>query len=283
MPSEMPNHIDHYGVSSDGKVIGSLEFDLWNEWTKTKSNIARNELINLYIPYAKVIAAITYAKRIHNEVEFDEYLQLSRIGLLESIDRYDHKSGVQFKTYASYRMRGSILTGLEKLSEKNQQIAALQKIKRDRVSSAKKAAAQKMNSFGFAVTHSIDQITDISTDQIFVYLADVSMELALGVMLKGTGMINEESFGVANFDTKADVSHSDKIQKLQVNKKLHEIIDKMQRQERFVIKSHYIQEISFEEIGLMLNVKKSRISQIHRQALKNLKLLLQQSTCDLFI
>jgi hypothetical protein len=61
--------------------------------------------------------------RMHDEIELGDYLQYARIGLLEALDRFDPAVGVMFRTFAARRMHVAILDGIERLTEKQQQIA----------------------------------------------------------------------------------------------------------------------------------------------------------------
>src|SRR4051812_34793299 len=120
------------------------ERELWHAYLSRKDGKIRERLIEYYLSYARIIAAKLYAGRHHDEFEFDEYLQFAIVGLVESIDRYDPDRGAQFKTYASQRMIGSILNGIELLSEKQQQIRFRQRLMAERVESLKEDKKPEM-------------------------------------------------------------------------------------------------------------------------------------------
>lgn len=69
---------------------------LWRHWREQGDAQARETLIRLHTPYARILAAKLYAGRYHDEVEFDDYFQFACVGLLESIDRYDPQYGATF-------------------------------------------------------------------------------------------------------------------------------------------------------------------------------------------
>ena len=116
------------------------ESDLWRRYKADGDAAARAALLACHLPYARVVAAMTYARRYNDEVEFGDYLQFASIGLLEAFERYDPSRGVQFRTFASRRMHGAILNGIEGLTEKLQQIAARQRIRRERLDDLKDSA-----------------------------------------------------------------------------------------------------------------------------------------------
>lgn len=258
------------------------EAALWQDWIQRRDAAARERLLQRHLPYARVVAATYYARRTHEEIEFEEYLQLARVGLLESLDRYDPALGAQFRTFAARRMQGAILSGLERLTEKNQQIAVRREVQRDRLQAAKTAAADKLSQ---NLTHdgTAGPPGGKKSEQLlFSYLAEVGIGLALGVMLEGTGMIESEPADGAAMAASAEVTYFQKNEIQRLQDSLRTLVARLSEQERTVIRCHYLQDIPFDEIGHMLGVKRSRVSQIHQQALKNLRQGLAPDACDVF-
>src|SRR5882724_4737212 len=97
---------------------------LWERVRLHTDASARAALIESYRPFAKMVAATFYGRRINDEIEFDDYHQWSLLGMIESIDRFDPGRGVKFETFASRRMHGCIIDGIESATEKQRQIAA---------------------------------------------------------------------------------------------------------------------------------------------------------------
>lgn len=231
---------------------------------------ARERLMAMHLPYARVVAATYYARRTHNDVEFEEYLQLASMGLIESVDRFDPERGVQFRTFSARRMHGAILNGLERMTEKNQQIAVRRRLQKERLEAAKSAAAQSSSSTGD------------KQDDLFRYLAEVGVGLALGVLLEGTGMVDNESFGNASVSASPEVSYFRQTELQRLQQVVREQVKRLSQQEQTVIRYHYLQEIPFEQIADQMNLSKGRISQIHRSALLRLRDLFSHiGSCDL--
>lgn len=222
---------------------------LWQGWSRDKNIACRERLVAHYLPYARVVAASYYRQRFHDEIEFAEYLQLSSVGLLESIDRFDVRQGVCFKTFAARRMHGAILNGLAKTTEKQQQIAFRKQLRNERRGS--------MKGDGDA---SRKQPADL-----FRYLADVGIGLALAYLLEDTGMIDSPGQPAARHQYQ-------RIELLQMQQRIRGLLEQLSVQERTVMRCHYLQEIPFSEIASMLDLSKGRIAQIHRQALAHLRL-----------
>jgi hypothetical protein len=63
-------------------------------------------------------------RRTSNELEFGDFMQVGTVGLLEAINRFNPERGVRFETYAGRRIEGAILSGVQSLSERQQQVSA---------------------------------------------------------------------------------------------------------------------------------------------------------------
>lgn len=234
------------------------EPQLWEAWLCRGEQAARERLIGHYMPYARIVAASYYRRRFHDEIEFDEYLQFASVGLLESVDRFDHSRGVHFKTFAARRMHGAILNGLEKVTEKQQQISVRKQLQAERRESLKAGNANKDGKEG--------------TEALFRELANVGIGLALAYLLEGTGMVDapEEPAGQHGYYQQLELQ--------QLRHRVRSLVDDLSEQERTVVRCHYLQEMPFVDIAAMLGLSKGRIAQIHRQALERLRTAAQSST-----
>jgi RNA polymerase sigma factor FliA len=231
---------------------------LWQRVRSSGDMQARERLLGIHMPYAKIVAASYYSKRFHDEIEFGDYQQLACIGLLEAMERYDPARGVQFRTFAARRMHGAILNGLERLTEKQQQIAVRQRLRMERLQHVRDdALAQAGGSAGGAQT----------PEQLMRFVAELGVGLAVCWMLEGTAMVEVPgATGTAHFYQGAQIR--------QIRDKLLQVVERLPSQERTVLKSHYLQDVPFERIAAELELTKGRISQIHKQALLHLRKML---------
>ena len=243
------------------------ELETWNSWRVLKDIACRERLIAHYLPYARIVAASYYRRRFHDEIEFEEYLQLASVGLLESIDRFDPSHGVQFKTFAARRMHGAILNGLEKITEKQQQIAFRKQLQNERRESLKNR----------------DETTgkqgENAPEDLFRNLANVGIGLALAYLLEGTGMIDTQE------ERAESQGYYQRIELQQLQQRIRALVDELSEQERTVVRCHYLQEMQFSDIATMLGLSKGRIAQVHRQALERLRRAIQGrgGTMDVFL
>mgnify|MGYP001627214088 CR=1 FL=1 len=234
------------------------EGGLWRRLREEGDDRARARLLSLHMPYARTIAAVLYGRRLSDDVEFGDYLQFASVGLLEAMDRYDPLRGVQFRTFASRRMQGAILTGLERCTEKQQQIAARQRVRAARLQDVRDVALGDPEL----------PVPSRDAAQLLRFVSEVGIGLALCWMLEGTGLVESSEAGDAiPFYRTAAVK--------ELRQRLLQAIDSLPAQERSVVRGHYLQDLPFEQVAEMLQLTKGRISQIHKQALGRLRQLLR--------
>lgn len=238
------------GTCLSGRAEAS-EADLWASWRSRGDGDARARLLALHLPYARVVAASYYAKRRNNEIEFDDYLQFASLALIDAANRYDPTHGVQFRTFAARRMHGEILDGIERMTEKQQQIAAQQRLMAQRRDEARGMALDRA------------QGAD-ATDKVLEFVAEAGLAFALGWLLEGTGLIQpgDEAHALSTYAS---------TEVLQLSERIKSIVKALPAQERKVIHGHYFHQRRFDDIAAEMGLSKGRISQIHRSALARLR------------
>lgn len=219
--------------------------ELWQRWRERADMDARRELFDRYTPFVRMLAAKLYAGRHIAETEFDEFLQFGLIGLLESIDRYQPAREVPFTAFAGVRINGAILNGLAKLSDRQEQISLRARLRRERVEAIRSVAAR-------------------GEDPLSA-LAEVAVGLAVGFMLEGSGLYAELEPVSQSTDPYAHREVAD------LQRTLLALVEALPEQERTVIRYHYFQRMTVEQIGALIGVTKGRVSQVHRQALRRLR------------
>ena len=226
------------------------EAALWRRLREGGDPAARAQLLDRHLGYAKVVAAHYYGRRYTDEVDFSDYHQWASVGMLEALDRYEPERGVQFRTFAARRMHGAILNGLERSTEKHQQIAARQRLRAQRIQDLKSLAGE--------------DAAGSSPAQLLRFVSEVGIGLALCWMLEGTAMVELP-------ETADEHPFYRSVALQQLRERLLRAVEALSTQERTVIRSHYLQGLAFEEVAAMLQLTKGRISQIHKQALQHLR------------
>jgi RNA polymerase sigma factor for flagellar operon FliA len=242
--------------AADGMAAPPLHGDAdelaqWVAWRASASRQAREALFGRYMGYARSVAAQMFAARYQADVEFNDYLQLAYVGLIESMDRFDHERGIGFVSFCTPRIRGSILNGVEKLTEVQEQISYNRRRGKERLAALKSATSAHGG---------VDTLSELAAG------------LAIGFMLEGTGMMiegeRETPYGNA-YETTAW---------RQASAQLRQAVRTLPARTRRIIEYHYFEAIPFEQIATLLGVSKGRISQIHKAGLQALKAALKPET-----
>lgn len=236
------------GISLDRELDVAELAALWRTFEQSRDEAIRACLLTHYLPFARIMAAKLYANRTFAGVEFDDYLQYARVGLLEALDRFDTGRGFKFETYAARRIQGAILNGLEAYSEMHEQAAARKRIVQQRVGSLSETAGQNA----------------VAPADLFGHLAAMAIGLAIGFVLDNSGMYQEQEAQYHD-NTYAGVELR------QLRMRLKMLVETLPQRQRQVIQYHYQQQLPFEEIAGMLQVTRGRIAQLHKEALLRLR------------
>lgn len=221
------------------------EQSLWAEFVRAPSAQLRDRMIERYDELARMHAAKLYAGRQIREIEFDEYRQYALVGLIEAVDRYDPSRGANFRTYASHRIRGAILSGIEKYSEKQQQISARTRLRQERLQSM------------------LSDLGDSENDP-FLRLVDLAIGTAIGYMLEDSRMYqNDEDSYAHNIYRSKELSDLARV--------MDGLVGNLTSQEQSVVRYHYFQQLRFDEIAGKMSLSKGRISQIHTKAMQRMR------------
>lgn len=222
---------------------------MWRAYADDGASARRERLIEHYLPFSRMMAAKMYAGRTHMQVEFDEYLQLARLGLIEAIDRFDPARGYKFETYAASRINGAILNGMEAYSEVHEQVAARKRVVGARLELLKDGGG-----------------TSAQPADVFAYLAELAVGLAIGFALDNPAMYQDPDMAV-HFP---DNTYSG-VELKQLRARISALVEGLPGKHRQVIGYHYLQQLAFEEIADMLQLSRGRIAQLHKEALLKLR------------
>lgn len=230
-------------AAAAGEGDGSVA--LWGEFARTRDAGLRAQLVQRYLGFARIMAGKLYANRPYAGLEYDDYLQFARVGLLESVDRYDAGRGALFETYAAIRIQGAILSGIQSYSELQEQVAARKAIVGERVQSVHGGAAPA------------------GIEDTFAHLAEMAIGLAIGFALEGTGIYQSGDEAVAGKGYTG-------VEMKQLQARVLELVAALPERQRQVIRGHYLQQLRFEEVAEQMGISKGRVSQLHKTALQHL-------------
>ncbi len=236
---------------------------LLDEYAKNRSADIREKLIIEFAPLVKVVAG-RLSMYLGYNVEFEDLCSYGIFGLIDAIDKFDNMKDVKFETYASLRIRGSILDQIRKMDWIPRTIRQRQK-KIDAV-----MHEIEMTKGHVATDEEIAQALGITDDEYSEWQSQ----------MKITGLVSLDEF----METGADVASSpssrttthflspeENIDKKELTEKLSEALQALTEKERQIITFYYYEEMTLKEIASVLEVSESRVSQLHTRALGKMK------------
>lgn len=233
-----------------------MEARLWAARGGPEDQLARDRLFMIYKSHAELIARRLFADRRSGDIEFADLRQLAYAGLLEAMDRYDPDRGIGFKFYAGRRIRGSVLDGLAKISERREQLSWRQRVRRERTRSLAPA-----NVDGLSAPAALDA------------LIELAVGLAVGFMLEdGVGLFAADQAASAQPSPYETTAWREALRRV-----LTEMGSLPERQQD-ILRRHYFDGMTFEDIGRLWGVTKGRISQLHADAIHRLRHSLEART-----
>jgi RNA polymerase sigma factor FliA len=213
------------------------------------------------------------ARRIHDRlpahVPFDDLIHAGILGLIDAVDKFDASKNVQLKSYARFRIRGAILDSLRQMdwSPRNlrRQARRIEDARRDLAATLGRAPGEPE-----LAAHLAMPLAE------FQHLLGELRGLDLGSLQFGS----EEGTAEDTISALATRPEDDPFQqtfRAEIRTLLEQAIDELDAKERQVLALYYLEELTMKEVGAILNVGESRVSQIHTAALIALRARLQGS------
>ncbi|QTM99436.1 FliA/WhiG family RNA polymerase sigma factor [Sediminibacillus dalangtanensis] len=242
-----------------------LEEQLWDRWMKTRSSETADKLMKKYI-YLVNFHVSRISTHLPGSVSKDDLKSLGMMGLFDALKKFEPERDLKFDTYASFRIRGMILDGLRKedwlprsVRDKAKQVEqAAQALEQSyqRPPSSKEIA----DYLGMAV----QEVEEAVKDSLF------SNVLSMEDKPKDGAGDHKEGIGYTLPDNHASTPEQ-RLIKQEDYVELEAGIRQLNENEQMVISLFYKEELTLTEIGQVLDLTTSRISQIHRKAIFKLK------------
>lgn len=230
----------------------------------------KDEVIIEYAPLVKFIAQ-RIASRLPNSIELDDLISCGVIGLMDAIDKFDPTKDNKLKTYAECRIRGAILDELRAQDWVPRSI-------RDKAKLIERTFLRLESSLGRPPTDdemcddlkcSVETYYELLNETKSAYVLNID-DIALFNKKEHRAMFQKDSVG-------RQVSPLNIVEKKDVASKIREGIRMLPEKQRIVLSLYYFEELNLKEIGQILDVTESRVSQLHTQAVMKLKVKLRGS------
>ncbi len=233
---------------------------LWIEYSHSKSSSVREQLIIEYVSLVKLVAG-RLAIYLGSNVEYDDLVSYGIFGLIDAIDKFDYGKGIKFETYASLRIRGSILDQIRKMDWIPRSVRQKQK---SITEASKKLEAMCGPNYS---DEDMARELGISTEEYDVWMQQTNV----------TNISSLDDFMEQGNDVKASVYNENGINpenralKEELKVQLSEALSLLTEKEKKVVLLYYYEDLTLKEISRVMEVSESRISQLHSKALTKMR------------
>lgn len=248
------------------------EAEYWDRWTLNRDPDAGNILVEKYTPL------VTYhVQRISaglpRNVSRDDIMSLGLQGLFDALTKFDTKRDLKFDTYASFRIRGTIIDGLRKEDW-------LSRSSRERTKQLQRESEKLEQKLMRHVTpEEMAEHLKLPVAEVYETMHEQYFSNILSIDEK---IQDDEADGQQSFVIKDDNERTPE-QSILMGELLKDLTNKIQDlndNEQLVLSLFYKEELTLTEIGGILSLSTSRISQIHSRALFKLRKLLAPEVVD---
>ncbi len=239
------------------------EQQIWDKWSTSRDMEAGNLLIKKYTSLVRYHVQ-RLSVSLPKSVARDDLYSLGMMGLLDALEKFDSNRDLKFDTYASFRVRGAILDGLRKedwlprgTREKAKKIeSVIEKLEQQYMRHVtEEDIARELNL-------SVDEVYKTMNEQFFAHI--ISMD-------EQSDETDEKPGRAYTIKDQKGLQPEDELVKREVINEMTELISKLSEKEQLVMSLFYQEELTLTEIGQIMGLSTSRISQIHSKCIFKLK------------
>ena len=246
-------------------LANKTEDELWRLYRDSKNPDIREMLVKQYAPLVKYVAGKVAVGMPHN-VEFDDLVGYGVFGLFDAIEKFDPDKHVKFKTYAVTRIRGAIFDELRSIDwvprsvrQKTREIE--ETVRRLEASLGRPATDEEIaRDLGVTVRELEKLMMKISGTSI-LSLNDVWY----------TGDDNDKVSIADSIESPHSLNPDVIVEKEEIKRVIVQSIQELPEKEKTVLVLYYYEDLTLKEIGQVLEVTESRISQLHTKAILRLR------------
>ena len=234
---------------------------IWEKYTKNPTQEMREQIIIEYAPLVKIVAG-RLSMYLGGNVEYEDLVSYGVFGLIDAIDKFDTNKDVKFETYASLRIRGSILDQIRKMDW------------------IPRTVRQRQRKIDEAIKSLEARTGKTPTYEILAEELGVSGEelLSWQSQLKVTNVVSLNEFVESGNEPVMDAKGNfrfaqpeEVIAETELKRMLKDAMQLLTEKEQKVILLYYYEDLTLKEISRVLEVSESRISQLHTKALQKMK------------
>jgi len=244
---------------------------LWLQYRKTGDQGLRDRLILTYAPLVKYVAG-RLGSGLPAHVDEGDLVSYGLLGLIGAIERYEPDRDVKFETYAIARIKGAIIDELRAMDWVPRSV-------RSRAREIERAISALEAKLGRAPgDEEIAKKVGITVEELEESLTDISRSSIAA--LDELWTVSGQGDQIALIDTIEDTDAPDPqgaLSQTEMKEAIADAIARLPEREKLVVTLYYYEELTLREIGEVLGVTESRVSQLHTKAVLRLKARLSGS------
>jgi RNA polymerase sigma factor for flagellar operon FliA len=244
--------------------------DLWRRYKDDGDNAARERLVVAYSPMVKFVAGRLGAG-LPSHVDDADLISYGLLGLIGAIERFEPERGIKFETFAMTRIRGAIIDELRSL---------------DWVPRSVRSRAREIEAAQHKLEHELQRAPTEAELADALGISEEMLQTSLLEIANSSVYALDELWTVSDssgdkvslLDTISDPRAEDPQESLASNEikdRLTEAVASLPEREQLVVALYYYEGLTLREIGEVLGVTESRVSQLHTKAVMRLKSALQ--------
>ncbi len=246
-------------------LIEKTEEELWKIYKKTEDKKIREHFVKQYAPLVKYVAG-KIAIGMPQNVDFDDLVGYGVFGLLDAIEKFDPNKDIKFKTYAVTRIRGAIYDELRSIDWVPRSV-------RQKAKELERVVGKLENRLGrSAKDEEIAKELGISVKDLRTLILKISGASILS--LSDVWYVGDESDKVSVMETiesPRSLNPDVIVEREEVKNIIVQAISDLPDKEKKVLILYYYEDLTLKEIGEVLQVTESRISQLHTKAIMRLR------------
>lgn len=250
--------------------MSSIE-TLWKEYKETGSKVAKDKLLVEYAPLVKYIAG-RLAVNLPSSVDRTDLTSAGILGLIKAVETFEPERGFKFETYAAHKIRGAILDELRALDWVPRSV-------RQKARDLQKIYAKLENELGrLPYDDEVCRELGVSMKEYEEMLSDVAPATLISLE-EAMPDRSSDSKELRVIDTIEDPGSNNPLKELgfaEVKNILKDAIANLPEKEKLVVALYHYEELTLKEIGVVLDITESRVSQIHSKAILKLRSRLLQ-------
>ena len=247
------------------------EKERWRRFKEEGDMEARDALIIHHMRVVKFIAG-RMAIHVPSNVEMDDLVGWGIMGLMDAMEKFDHRQDIKFSTYASIRIRGAIIDQIRSLDWAPRSLRAMAR----KVGAAREKLRHEKGRE--PSTQDLAEVLETPEEQIEETLAQVQTAKVLS--LDSYLPSDDEESESRKLNVTSNPSSPNPSQMAITSERGERLVQeilKLPDQQQKVLNLYYHEELTLKEIGMVLDVSESRICQIHSAAMKYLRKVMREA------